>query len=102
MNNTKLTQHTTVIEKITKALENWCIAYKIIGTPPETPRYSQLMKREGVFTLHSTQKELFYNLELTESENNFLASFEYSDLWEQYKQFRTTYLTTNHPTINAY
>lgn len=86
--------------KALERLEQWCVTYKLIGSPDETPRYSQLMRSGETFVLKSTQKELYYELDLTEAENRFLMGADPRKLWELWKETRTEYLSKNHPTIN--
>lgn len=83
-------------------LEQWVITYKLIGSEDETPRYSQLMRKDGVFVLKSTQKNLFYELDLSPQQ---IAMLEFSDgntVWQWWKEQRTKYLLENHPTLSVY
>lgn len=93
--------------KFLNALNDWAISFKIIGNGgSETPRYSQIMRnKEGVFCLHSTQKSLFFLVNLTEEETEILrrsSAYEFNDLWNEWKALRTDFLLKNHPTISAY
>ena len=100
----KLIDNKEILNKILESLNLWANTYKLIGTQNETPRYSQLMKNydNNNFELKSTQKNLYYTLNLTEAENDFLDSFEHDDLWNQYKEIRTNFLQENHLTIKVY
>lgn len=95
-----------LIDKFIPVLELWCNTFKLIGTPAETPRYSQIMvNREEDVILESTQKSLFYIPQLTEEEKNIIlqAYYDNSDgLWKQWREFRTKYIAENHKTISPY
>lgn len=95
-----------LIDKFTPVLKLWCNTFKLIGTPAETPRYSQIMvNREEDVILQSTQKNLFYIPQLTKEEKEIITNAYLEDpdgLWQQWKQFRTQYLTENHKTISPY
>ena len=98
----KLSKLDSIKAKALKALELWAMTFKLIGSPEETPRFSQLMRRGDVYVLKSTQKDLFYDLGLTEEENNLLLYADTRKLWDWWKQIRTEYLLENHKTINPY
>lgn len=93
-------------EKILHGLELWAIQFKLMGFPSETPRYSQLMAKNGYngfvdkFELISTQSDkLIHHLNLTDAENKFLSNMDFTARWEQYRDMRNKYLSENHPTI---
>lgn len=82
------------------------MTFKIIGTPNETPRYSQIYGNSDIyglsteFRLQSTQTELFYDVDLTEEETKIInIVHENLELWNAWKKFRTEFLIKNHPTI---
>ena len=85
--------------KILPVLNQWAVTFKVIGTDSETPRFSQLLTKDQKFVLKSTQKDLFYNLDLTEAEERYLFLMDSQDRWDWYKQIRTNFLAANHPTI---
>ena len=85
--------------KILPVLNQWAVTFKLIGTDSETPRFSQLLTQGGKFVLKSTQKNLFYNLDLTEAEERYLFLMDSEDRWNWYKQLRTEFLASKHPTI---
>lgn len=72
-----------------------------------TPRYSQILYRNGVLTLGSTLDELFFYplVDIPEDDYEFLedcSDFLTGDLWQIYKDERTKFLTLNYPTIKAF
>ena len=92
-----------IISKAIAALDLWACHFKVIGSRDETPRYAQLMVDDnGVFALRSTQKKLFYDLHLTDAENEFLTHMDFQKRWNTWKEIRTAYLLENHPTISVY
>lgn len=94
---------TVLLPKLLPVLEQWCITYKLIGSQDETPRYSQLLPLDGEnYVLKSTQKRLFYELDLSEAENFLLINTDTKTLWAWWKDQRTKYLLENHPTISIY
>lgn len=98
----KIKDNKELLNKILTALNLWANTYKLIGTPNETPRYSQLMiNSNGIFELKSTQKNLYYTLNLTEGENEFLNNIEHNERWNEYKEIRTEFLLKNHKTIST-
>lgn len=91
--------------KFLSALNQWANDFKIIGDGGnETPRYSQIMRHPETdeIVLKSTQKLLFYEVDLTEKEReymNMVQRHEYTELWNEWKGIRTNFLKQNHPTI---
>jgi hypothetical protein len=109
MNNTELsTQLTALFEaKFTAPLNTWCNTFKVIGTPDETPRYSQIYPKyispsqEG-YCLRSTVCPVNYSVDLTADEITLLFRAEERQiLWDAWKAYRTQFLITNHKTIKA-
>ena len=106
--------NTPLLEKIQYTLNEWCKTFVVIGTPNETPRYSQLFFTDGAegkgeAQLQSTQKKLYYPIYgLTEEENRFLKRIQIiqqnrsRSLWNQYKEIRTEFLLEYYPTIDVY
>lgn len=93
----------SVLQKALDALNQWACDFMIVGNGGnETPRYSQLMTREGVFVLKSTQKDLFYDLNLTPEEHDALDNVEHYSRWAQWKEARTAHLLTHFKTIKPY
>lgn len=86
--------------QLDEQMHKQCVAFMLIGTPRETPRYMNFGEFDDdtrVLTIESTQtSNVFFNVE---------TSFDFVEchvFWEQFKEYRTKFLTDNYPTINAY
>lgn len=87
-----------------ESLETWCNTFKLIGTPQETPRYSQIRVNDNnEVLLYSTIKNGFeiklFDVEEREADKIELNTAE---IWQYWKELRTNHLLNNHPTIDAY
>jgi hypothetical protein len=110
-----------VWEKIAEVLEQWCITFKLIGSHNETPRYSQIIpfadsiRRELTFEERMADKRICLNgtvsnvcyiiTDFTEEQTEWMIQqlrFNSNEAYSSYKEKRTEYLKTNHPTINPY
>jgi len=89
---------TPIKKELSEKLHEVCNIYMLIGTPHETPRYYNFSNLENnILTIGSTQKRgLNFKVK-----TNF-DFIEVSEFWLQFKEFRTEFLITNYPTINAY
>ncbi len=96
----------SVVTKALEALDQWANTFMVIGSRDETPRYSQLMNRyddlEGGWVLKSTQRNLFYHLDLTPEEHEALTLMNPDERWNQWRKIRTKHLIENYKTINPY
>jgi len=98
----------SVVTKALKALDQWTNHFMIIGNgKDETPRWAQLLPRrygefEGEFVLKSTQKDLYYELDLTPAEQRYLSLMNTDERWNQWREIRTKHLIENYKTINPY
>lgn len=94
--------------KALKALDLWAEHFKFIGNGgDETPRYSQLMRiddrdSDSPYVLKSTQKRLFYELDLTDAEQKWLSYMDSNERWKAWREMRTAHLLEHHKTIKAY
>jgi GNAT superfamily N-acetyltransferase len=104
----KIKENKALLDKILNKLNEWSVTYKLMGSNDETPRYSQLTYDydSGRWMLQSTQTNLFYYIDgLTEQEIqilNFIRKTDPNNLWNQYKEIRTEFLLSKHPTIDVY
>lgn len=89
---------TPIKKELTENLHKVCNIYMLIGMPHETPRYFNFQELENnTLTIGSTQKRgLNFKIK---TNFNFI---EVNEFWQQFKEFRTEFLLTNYPTINAY
>tara|TARA_R100000541_G_scaffold56759_2_gene66379 strand:+ start:853 stop:1155 length:303 start_codon:yes stop_codon:yes gene_type:complete len=82
-----------------------CRMFMLIGSPHETPRYYNFggfVDGENIIKIKSTQNSnLFFTIKMNELLIEDLR-FEITEFWQQFKEFRTDFLLTNYPTINAY
>jgi len=98
----------SVVTKALKALDQWANHFMLIGNgKDETPRWAQLLPRrygefEGEFVLKSTQKDLYYELDLTPAEQRYLSLMDTNERWNQWREIRTKHLIENYKTINPY
>ena len=91
------------IEPIRKELEEnlhkQCVAFMLIGTPRETPRYINFGKfymDTKVLRMESTQtSNIFFEIETP------FKRIGANEFWEQFKEFRTEFLQNNYPTIET-
>ncbi len=94
-----------VKKKLLEVLDEWCISFMLIGTPSETPRYSQVMCNDDVsnWRLESTVSSIHYNIDWTKEELNFLYKRQRDqELWDWWKHIRTEHLESNYKTIKSY
>ena len=98
-------------EKMLDALHIWAITYKVVGSPSETPRFSQILRsdfgenEDRPFYLKSTVSGIKYKLDLTPDEYKVVLDKQQRldyELWDWWKIARTEYLIKHHPTINPY
>ena len=87
-------------EQLDEQMDLQCVAFMLLGTPRETPRYLNFGGFDNdtrVLTIESTQvSHVFFNIE---------TDFDYVEVhifWEQFKEYRTKFLTDNYPTIKPY
>tara|TARA_R110000868_G_scaffold312096_2_gene573039 strand:- start:3029 stop:3316 length:288 start_codon:yes stop_codon:yes gene_type:complete len=85
-------------EQLDSNMHDHCVMFMLIGTPTESPRwmnFGEFNNETKVLTIESTQKSgIFFNIE---------TDFDYVEVnvfWEQFKKYRTEFLSTNYPTIN--
>ena len=88
------------IEKeLNTKMHEYCAIFCLIGTPRETPRFlnfGDFDENTKILTIESTQSpKLFFEIK-----TNF-DFIECELFWQQFKQYRTNFLTTNYPTINT-
>ena len=93
---------TPIKSELDEQMNNVCCLFMLIGTPLETPRYYNLSDFDAdtkVLTIGSTQStSLFFQIH-TPFKFNHINTQEF---WNQFKEYRTNFLLTNYPTINAY
>ena len=84
-------------ETLEQSMHELCNAFMLIGFPHETPRYFNFKSFDnetGKLQVGSTQSsKLFFEVD---------TPFKYvyvNDFWEQFKEFRTSFLKQNYPTI---
>ena len=91
------------IEPIRKELEEnlheQCVAFMLIGTKRESPRYINFRDFDmntKVLRMQSTQTEsVFFEIDTP------FEIVDVTDFWEQFKEFRTEFLQNNYPTIKT-
>jgi hypothetical protein len=93
-------------EKAIPLLAQWCQTFVVIGSPSDTPRYSQILldSDEDKYKLQSTiSSGNTIDLDLTEDEFNILRKAHNRNiLWNTWKQMRTEFLEEYFPTIKSY
>jgi hypothetical protein len=86
--------------QLDEQMHNQCVAFMLIGTQRETPRYMNFGEFDDdtkVLTIQSTQtSKVFFDIE---TDFDFV---EVDKFWEQFKEYRTEFLIENYPTINPY
>lgn len=88
-----------VKSKLLDALDIWCQDFMILGTPSETPRYSQVIDK----TLKSTIMDIYYTIDFSLEEMLWIDEMQEDErLWSWWKQVRTDHLVNNYKTINPY
>jgi hypothetical protein len=94
---------TPIKNQLDKKMSEACLLYMTIGTPRETPRYYNFRHFDidtKTLTIGSTQKQsLFFTIDLSDTNINFV---DIDNFWQQFKEYRTNFLTNNYNTINAY
>ena len=80
-----------------------CQGFMLLGSPDETPRYYNVKDydyKSKHLTICSTQKSgLFFTIDASILE---IGYFDASDFWSQFKEYRTSFLLENYPTISPY
>jgi hypothetical protein len=86
--------------QLDEQMHNQCVAFMLIGTQRETPRYMNFGEFDNdtkVLTIQSTQtSKIFFDIE---TDFDFI---EVDKFWVQFKEYRTEFLIENYPTINPY
>jgi len=86
--------------QLDEQMHNQCVAFMLIGTQRETPRYMNFGEFDDdtkVLTIQSTQtSKVFFDIE---TDFDFI---EVDKFWAQFKDYRTEFLIENYPTINPY
>jgi hypothetical protein len=86
--------------QLDEQMHNQCVAFMLIGTQRETPRYMNFGGFDNdtkVLTIQSTQtSKIFFDIE---TDFDFI---EVDKFWAQFKDYRTEFLIENYPTINPY
>ena len=87
-------------DQLDEQMHNQCVAFMLIGTQRETPRYMNFGEFDydtKVLTIKSTQtSKVFFDIE---TDFDFI---EVDKFWAQFKDYRTEFLIENYPTINPY
>jgi hypothetical protein len=87
-------------DQLDEQMHNQCVAFMLIGTQRETPRYMNFGEFDNdtkVLTIKSTQtSKIFFDIE---TDFDFI---EVDKFWAQFKDYRTEFLIENYPTINPY
>ena len=96
---------TPIKNQLDEKMNEVCLLYMTIGTPRETPRYYNFRDFDidtKTLTIGSTQKQsLFFTIDM--SHTDIIIDFmNMNDFWQQFKEYRTNFLTSNFETINAY
>ena len=91
---------TPIKDKLDEQMHNQCVAFMLMGTPRETPRYMNFggfCNDTKILTIESTQTaRIFFDIQ---TDFDFI---EVHNFWEQFKEYRTNFLIENYPTINPY
>lgn len=89
-------------KELNQEMHKICRLFCIIGTPSETPRYFNFKEFDfdsKKLIIGSTQKnDLFFVIETPE--NYYVWDVE--KFWNQFKEYRTEFLTKNYPTIKTF
>jgi hypothetical protein len=87
-------------DQLDEQMHNQCVAFMLMGTQRETPRYMNFGEFDNdtkVLTIQSTQtSKIFFDIE---TDFDFI---EVDKFWAQFKDYRTEFLIENYPTINPY
>lgn len=90
----------SIKEELDKCLHNKCVAFMVIGTPSETPRYMNFGDFDNetkTLTIQSTQtNRVSFDVQ---TDYDFI---EVNKFWKQFRDYRTQFLLDNYPTINPY
>lgn len=91
---------TPIKDKLDEKMHDQCVAFMLIGTPRETPRYMNFKEFDDetkVLKIQSTQTSaVFFYIQ---------TDFDFVDVnnfWAQFKEYRTEFLIENYPTIDPY
>ena len=91
---------TPIKDKLNEELHNQCVAFMLMGTQRETPRYMNFGHFDNdtkVLRIESTQtSKIFFDIQ---TDFDFV---EVHNFWAQFKEYRTEFLTENYPTIDPY
>ena len=91
--------------KFEQNLFQHCNMFVTVGTQIETPRYynfGEVYEKGNKYYLRieSTQtNRLFFDVEITKDEFHDLL-FDTQNFWNDFKEFRNNFLSTNYPTID--
>jgi hypothetical protein len=87
-------------DQLDENMHKQCVVFTLIGTPSESPRWMNFGgfdNESKVLTIQSTQRSgIFFNVE---TDFDFVEVHEF---WEEFKKYRTDFLTDNYPTISTY
>ena len=105
---------TPIKEKLEEELHNVCNWFMLIGQPYESPRYYNMSnktheqilkdmdnKQHYLYIASTMNSELYFKIKITPDYYKLLWKID-GDFWQQFKEFRTKYLTKHYPTINPY
>lgn len=94
-----MTTEQKVQKKLIDKLDLWCATFITVGTPEETPRYSQLIDK----ALRSTVADVYYDIDFDLDELLWIDEMtDDGELWDWWKKVRTEHLTKNYKTIKAW
>jgi hypothetical protein len=87
-------------DQLDEQLHNQCVAFMLMGTKRETPRYMNFggfNNNSKVLIIQSTQtSNIFFHVQ---TDYDFI---EVDKFWPQFKEYRTQFLIDNYPTIDPY
>lgn len=90
---------TPIKDKLDFWMHKNCLTFMSIGTPKETPRYFNFKgfdMETKELSIGSTQTNIGFTIP---TEFRFVDSREF---WQQFKEYRTSFLVKNYPTIEVY
>jgi Rad3-related DNA helicase len=101
---------TPIKEQLNERMHEVCNIFMLIGTPLETPRYYNYAGRLGDDDDNIPRENTTIRIGSTQNRRLFFlveTPFDYFEIqtdefWEQFKKYRTEFLTANYPTINPY